>query len=239
MLAGERHRAGIVERDVEIVLRRARWRISTRSAPVDEALRQAFVQRIRQAVFDGARQFLPMARDPRPAGSVRGIGPGADLREPPRQRVDIARPPRRGARSGAPSSPRDSTPSSLIRWRKICATRRACSSGVSLRKSGSWQASHNSRTPAGAVRARGCLRRRASIMQRPVIGGWPRLHQPARGRRRIQARQKPVDAGEIESAVAPLQNAHRDRSGGFRPAARFRRRAASASPVTPNVPSFM
>ena len=48
------------------------------------------MQRIRQSVFDLARLFLPVCRIGKPAGPVGDEGPGADLGNAVRQRVDVA-----------------------------------------------------------------------------------------------------------------------------------------------------
>ena len=58
--------------------------------PVDEALRQPLMQRVGQAVLDRPRAALPMLRIVEPVGVMRDEGPGADLRQPVRQRVEIA-----------------------------------------------------------------------------------------------------------------------------------------------------
>ena len=60
------------------------------SPAVYEPFRQPLVQRIRQSVFDLARFFLPVCRIGKPAGTVGNEGPGADLRDAVRQRVDVA-----------------------------------------------------------------------------------------------------------------------------------------------------
>ena len=60
------------------------------SPAVYEPFRQPLVQRIRQSVLDLARFFLPVCRIGKPAGTVGHEGPGADLRDAVRQRVDVA-----------------------------------------------------------------------------------------------------------------------------------------------------
>ena len=57
---------------------------------VYEAFRQPLMQRIGQSVFDLARVFLPMFRIGKPVRPVGNEGPGADLRDAVRQRVDVA-----------------------------------------------------------------------------------------------------------------------------------------------------
>ena len=59
-------------------------------AAVDEALGQPVVQRIAQRVLDRARALLPVRRIAQPVGVVGDVGPGADVREPRDQRVDVA-----------------------------------------------------------------------------------------------------------------------------------------------------
>ena len=60
------------------------------SPAVYEAFRQPLMQRIRQSVFDFARLFLPVCRIGQPARPVGHEGPGPDLGDAVRQRVDVA-----------------------------------------------------------------------------------------------------------------------------------------------------
>ena len=48
-------------------------------APIDETFGEPFVQGVRQAVFDGAGDALPMFRVAEPIRTVRRKGPGADM----------------------------------------------------------------------------------------------------------------------------------------------------------------
>ena len=59
-------------------------------APVDEAAREAFVQGVGQPVLYPTRLALPMFWVAQPVGTVRHEGPGAPLRDPAGQRVDVA-----------------------------------------------------------------------------------------------------------------------------------------------------
>ena len=59
-------------------------------AAVDEALGKALMQRIRELVLDAARDGLPMLGIGKPVRTVRHEGPGPDMRDPVRQRVDVA-----------------------------------------------------------------------------------------------------------------------------------------------------
>ena len=61
-----------------------------RGPPVHKSLGQGRVQGIRQAVFYRARLAAPMAFVLHPAGSLRDIGPCADVCQPLGQRVDVA-----------------------------------------------------------------------------------------------------------------------------------------------------
>src|SRR3954449_9620237 len=61
-----------------------------RRAPIDEALRNAVVQRIRQAILDAAGTFLPLRRRLDPFAAMRDVGPGPDMGDTRHQRVDIA-----------------------------------------------------------------------------------------------------------------------------------------------------
>ena len=77
-------------------------------AAVDEALGQTLVQRIRQLVLDRAGDALPMLGIGEPVRTVRDKGPGADVGDAVRQRVDVAigadRPARPGGRTSRPES---------------------------------------------------------------------------------------------------------------------------------------
>ena len=61
-----------------------------RCPAVNEAFRQAFVQRVGEFVLDRAGARLPVNRVGEPAGLVRHIGPCPDLRDAVRQRIDLA-----------------------------------------------------------------------------------------------------------------------------------------------------
>jgi hypothetical protein len=60
-----------------------------RRPAVDETLRQSPMQRIRQAILDCPRDFLPVPRIARPVRAVRDIGPGSNLRQPAREGVHV------------------------------------------------------------------------------------------------------------------------------------------------------
>ena len=60
---------------------------------------------------------------------------------------------------------------------------------------------------------------------------WPRLHQPARRRRFIQAREQRIERTEIAARSCAIAERAPARSDGLRCARRSRRRAASAPPV--------
>ena len=78
-LATNCHAAGIVEHHIHVVA--GELAHQHRRAPVDKALRQPLVQRIRQPVLHGARHVLPMHTVVDPVRTVCGIGPGTDLRQ--------------------------------------------------------------------------------------------------------------------------------------------------------------
>ena len=59
-------------------------------AAIDEAFGQSFVQRVRQLVLDRARDVLPVLGIGQPVRAVRGKGPGADVGDAVRQRIDVA-----------------------------------------------------------------------------------------------------------------------------------------------------
>ena len=59
-------------------------------ALVDEALRKLLVQRVRKLVLDLARLGLPVIGVLEPFAAVRDEGPGADMGDAVRERVDIA-----------------------------------------------------------------------------------------------------------------------------------------------------
>ena len=90
MLGAKRHRAGIVERQAPRCSSSRKCRISSAVRRSMKRCGQTLMQRIREAILDRARDALPMRGIARPALFVRGIGPGADLREAARKRVDVA-----------------------------------------------------------------------------------------------------------------------------------------------------
>ncbi len=57
---------------------------------VNETLREPFMQRVGQFIFDLARDVLPVLGVTEPIRPIGDEGPGADLRDPARQRIDIA-----------------------------------------------------------------------------------------------------------------------------------------------------
>ena len=57
---------------------------------IDEALRQAFVQRVGETVFDGPRPLLPVVGVLQPVGTVGNERPGADVSDAICERIDIA-----------------------------------------------------------------------------------------------------------------------------------------------------
>ncbi len=61
-----------------------------RCPPINKSFRERVVKRVRQAVFYSARRLAPMAFVLEPALALRDIGPGADIGQTLRQRVDVA-----------------------------------------------------------------------------------------------------------------------------------------------------
>ena len=59
-------------------------------AAIDEALGQPLVQRVGQLVLDRARDALPVLGIGEPVRTVRRKGPGPDMRDAVRERVDVA-----------------------------------------------------------------------------------------------------------------------------------------------------
>ncbi len=59
-------------------------------AAIDEALGEPLVQRVGELVFDGACDALPMLGIGEPIRPVGGKGPGADMGDARRQRIDVA-----------------------------------------------------------------------------------------------------------------------------------------------------
>ena len=79
---GHRQRVGAARADVAH---------QHRGAAVDEALGQAFVERVAQAAFDLARALGPFGGVGEPVGALGDIGPAADPGEAVGERLDIAR----------------------------------------------------------------------------------------------------------------------------------------------------
>ena len=87
--AVDQHFAGIIDcRRKFLVFTQASHQHT--GAPVDKALGQAFVQRVGEFVFDGARSLLPVRVVFEPARPVRYVGPCADMRDTLRNSVDVA-----------------------------------------------------------------------------------------------------------------------------------------------------
>ena len=59
-------------------------------APIDETAGETLVQSVRQLVLYKTRHALPMLWIRQPVGTVGDEGPGPDLRDARRQRVDLA-----------------------------------------------------------------------------------------------------------------------------------------------------
>ena len=209
-----------------------------RGAAVDEALGQALVQRVRQPVLDGAGALLPVRGIVEPGRPVRDVGPGADMREPHQQRIDVAldlleardlvaRPSRSAAcrRRGAGGG-------------------RSARQGADAHRPASCGNPGSGRRPTAAARRRGrargrrCCRRarapRASCGRRPRACG----SAPAMSARR--SRLASSAAGDRKSSSALRQ----------KNAVRFGKRCCSiastvagsrppTSAVVPNVPSLM
>src|SRR5947209_18095959 len=57
---------------------------------INETLREPFVQRIGQFIFDFTGNSLPVLRIGEPVRAIADEGPGPDLLDPARERVDIA-----------------------------------------------------------------------------------------------------------------------------------------------------
>ncbi len=89
MFRAERDRSGIIQPERQLLFI-AQVTHQERRAPVDEALREPFVQGVRETILDRSRHPLPMRGIARPGGAMGGIGPGADLGEPSRKRIDVA-----------------------------------------------------------------------------------------------------------------------------------------------------
>ena len=87
-LAVDHDRAVVVDRrQLAVAVQAFEQRLG---APVDEALGQALVQGIAQRVLDRARAPLPVERVVEPVRAIRDVRPGADVREPRDQGVDVA-----------------------------------------------------------------------------------------------------------------------------------------------------
>ena len=89
ILAFDQHFAIVVDGGGELLLLTQPLHQHT-GAPVDKALRQLLVQRIRQPVLDGSRALLPEPGIRHPLRAVRDIGPRPDMRDALRDRVDLA-----------------------------------------------------------------------------------------------------------------------------------------------------
>ncbi len=57
--------------------------------PIDKALRDARVQRVRKPILDAAGALLPCRRIFHPVAAMGDVGPGADVRDARHQGVDV------------------------------------------------------------------------------------------------------------------------------------------------------
>ena len=191
---------------------------------VYEAFRQPLMQRIRQSVFDLARFFLPVCRIGQPAGPVRDEGPGPDLRDAVRQRVDVAlggvgaahlfghvglvdmaalgEVDDRSRRSGRHAGPARSGGSRAARRLPTAAPTRS--------------------RPVGEIAD---LRIARQMLERLRVDGRQGPRQPLDRRGRLDRALQRVEAGEVEAGGAPLQHLHRIEIMRPRSARPVRRRA--------------
>ena len=173
-------------------------------APVDEPLGQAIVERVRQLIFDGACPFLPVARIGEPVRPVRDVGPGADVRDPRHQRIDVAFDPvQAGDHVGDPvgiqtpaRSPElavDLGEQARVRLRQDLAEVRHLAHGPEQVRG------------LGRGRQGRDLRVAGQHRQGDVVVGIRRPAQGSLGRPGIEALQQGIGRAEVEVCIAPHQ----------------------------------
>ena len=205
------------------------------SPAVYEAFRQPLMQRIRQSVFDFARLFLPVCRIGKPSRPVGHEGPGADLGDPVRQRVDVALGASRRGAPARPCSSRRHGPSGRGRHR----SRRSGRHAGPARSCGS-RAARRLPTEARRARARspgrGCPGRatdaRAPARRRPAARGSGPRPAPA-SRSSASARRGAKNRSRRCAIAAPSP----DRNRALSIFSTSSSSSGSTWPVTPNVPS--
>ena len=175
-------------------------------AAIDETFGETLVQRIRQLVLDAARDRLPMLGIGKPVRTVGHEGPGPDMRDAVRERVDVAvgairlrhlarrtsrpgfYPPASGIHRGSPPARHESPARS-------CGSPGPGRPPTAARRRRGWSPARAFPRRAQHVRAPGCPRRSA------------RASGPARSASRQRGLQR-ADRGKVELGVAPLQHLH-------------------------------
>ena len=176
-------------------------------APVDEALGEPLMEGVGQAVLYPTGHGLPMLGVLQPVGAVRDEGPGADLRDAVRQRVDVA------VRA---VEHRDLAREPVRRHRSVLHQEaEELADEVGMRRP-----ARPCGSPAPGRRPTGAARRRASERSRGCRPRARRARARARPRRTERADQPVLarlvgeallqlrERREVEVRVAPLQDAH-------------------------------
>ena len=175
--------------------------------PVDKSLRQCRMQGIRQAVFYSARFLAPMGFVFDPVFPLGDVGPGADIGEAARQRVDVAvglvDPLDRGGKpvTGDAAATKAATDEEL---------ENPGQKGRVFRAGGGAEVGDAADVPE-KLHAFGLgqlvlhFRQGGERFQRQHVVGIPGAGQPVVEGGRLQAADQPVGAAEIHRFVAPVQ----------------------------------
>ena len=206
-------------------------------AAVDEALHQLLMQRVGQAILQGAGAPLPALADRRASRRDwrhrRACAPGRDAPTACRCRRRCGR----GPRTALAPSPRAAFDSPASNARTSAPTSRVCSSWVLLRKSGVWQTSHR------RIRLARSRQRRVTISStdnwRKVVSSWLSSDSFNPGDGAGAASERISAASEWKSSRELRHSAAATAGKTWPSTAATQSGSISAhSPVTPKVPSL-
>ena len=175
--------------------------------PVDEALGEPVVQCVGQTVFYAARHALPMGGIRKPVTTVGDEGPGADMCNAVRQRIDVAVDPvGEGDLAGKPVVGNDPVAGQMgiEPGDQVGMVRRRDLAVIGDLADIPEQANplRRRRDPADGLVAQG-------VVESGFIGRGRGPCQALFARRLVQRAAQALDAGEVERAIAPLENLER------------------------------
>ena len=178
-----------------------------RCAPVNKSLCQSVMQGIRQAVFYSARCAAPMVFVINPCSALRDIGPGPDIGQSFRERVNVAVSPVNACDIARQPVWGDSS----VPLQELEHTRQQPRMFGGRNAAKIWNAAHIPQQPQIAPVAQSVdnLWLGGQGFQRDHIIGVARPSQPVIAGGRFQRRDQPRGRSEIHPRIAPVQFAHR------------------------------